>query len=210
MHSHSLLIARLDLAANKLCRFARQTELRIAGAQIGRSVQTYGEFFEGFPQALVLHDGVRLLRGARLVAGGPRGSLIVGKNAFMNRNALIDSRYSIRIGEGVAFGPNCYVTDYDHSQEMNQDGNRIDAGHFAPVMIAEHVWVGANVSILKGVSIGARAIIGAGSVVTRDVPADVLAAGVPARVIRNLAPRSPCRTQSPSRLAEASEDSDGG
>ncbi|QYJ00056.1 acyltransferase [Thalassovita mediterranea] len=111
----------------------------------------------------------------------------MGKNTYFNKGALIDSRHCIEIGDGVAVGPNCYIADYDHSFEMNENGNRIDDGLQEAVTIGENVWVGANVCILKGVRIGARSIVGAGSVVTKNLPPDVVAVGSPAKPVRFLA-----------------------
>lgn len=90
----------------------------------------------------------------------------------------------IIIGDRVKCGANTVITDSDwHPDDWRSGPNR-------PVRIGNDVWLGLRVTVLKGVQIGDRALIGAGSVVTRDIPADTVAAGNPCRVIRPLPPRS--------------------
>lgn len=92
------------------------------------------------------------------------GTLLVGKHVFINRNAFIVAHKHIMIGDYTTIGPNVVIVDHDHDIE-NQ-------GEFvmADVVIQPHVWIGANVVILKGVTIGHGAVIAAGAVVTKDVP----------------------------------------
>lgn len=86
----------------------------------------------------------------------------------------------ITIGNNVRVGANVTIMDGD----AHQDDPR--AGKNAPILIEDNVWIGANVMVLKGVSIGRNSLIGAGSVVTKDIPENVVAAGNPCRVIRPL------------------------
>ena len=102
---------------------------------------------------------------------------------------------SITIGNYVAIGGDCLIMDTDaHSQNWrircNQDNpthltDKQDAAN-APIVISDFVWIGAKCIILKGVTIGARSIIAAGSVVTKDIPSDCIAGGNPCRVLRQL------------------------
>ena len=86
----------------------------------------------------------------------------------------------IIIGNKVRVGANVTIMDGDAHQDDPRSGDN------KPVIIADGVWIGANVFILKGVSIGKNSVIGAGSVVTRNIPPDVVAAGNPCKVIMNL------------------------
>jgi len=86
---------------------------------------------------------------------------------------------SITIGNNVRFGANVVIMDGD----AHQDDPR--AGKNAPIVIEDNVWIGAGVTVLKGVTIGRNSLIGAGSVVVKDIPANTVAAGNPCRVIRN-------------------------
>lgn len=94
---------------------------------------------------------------------------------------------SARIGTNVKIGGCVLITDTDaHPMDYVARRSSNDGTKSAPVVIEDDVWVGAHCIILKGVTIGARSIIGAGSVVTKSIPADCVAAGNPCRVIKNL------------------------
>jgi len=87
------------------------------------------------------------------------------------------------LGERVRCGANALITDTD----WHTDDPR--TGPDAPVRIGDNVWLSVNVTVLKGVTIGENTLVGAGSVVVRSLPANVVAAGVPARVVREIRPR---------------------
>jgi acetyltransferase-like isoleucine patch superfamily enzyme len=127
-----------------------------------------------------LDRGVVLLCAGR---PGPGVKLSIGRGSYLNRGTFIDSLESVTIGQDVAIGPGCYITDHDHGYDPARPPLQQDMVA-KPTRIGDSVWIGAHVVILKGVTIGPRTIIGAGSVVTRDLPADAIAVGVPARVQR--------------------------
>lgn len=118
-----------------------------------------------------------------------RASLQIGNNCGMS-SPTIWVRKSVKIGNNVNFGGGCILFDTDaHSLNYlhRRDGitdmaNRVDK----EIVIDDDVLIGANTIILKGVHIGARSVIGAGSVVTKDIPADSIAAGNPAKVIKKI------------------------
>ena len=84
----------------------------------------------------------------------------------------------------MLIGPHAYICDFDHDVNLASQG-RIDAyGAVATVIIGHDVWIGANAVVLKGVTIGDGAIVGAGAVVTRDVPSLAIVGGNPAKVIK--------------------------
>ncbi|NJN73119.1 MAG: acyltransferase [Limnothrix sp. RL_2_0] len=133
-----------------------------------------------------IEKGCALDRGIVLLCSGdPQGSpkIIIGEGTYINRNVFLDATKLIQIGERCGIGPGCYLTDHDHGLDPE----------LAPLeqtliskstRIGDRVWIGANVTILKGVTIGEDAVIGAGSVVTKDIPAQSIAVGNPAKVIR--------------------------
>lgn len=105
----------------------------------------------------------------------------LGENVYFNFNCVLLDVCTIRIGAHTLFGPAVQVYTPLHPMDA-QLRRRQEYGK--PVTIGSDVWIGGAAVILPGVTIGDRAVIGAGSVVTRDIPADVFAAGNPCRVIR--------------------------
>lgn len=108
----------------------------------------------------------------------------IGDRCYFNFNTTFIDDYKIKIGNGVMFGPNVTVCTVGHPVHIDLRPN--GEMYCAPVEIKENVWVGANVVILPGVTIGENSVIGAGSVVTKDIPANTVAAGVPCKVIREI------------------------
>lgn len=138
-------------------------------------------------RAIRLKAPCALDRGVVLLCSGPstrKPKIVIGRGVYINRNAFIDASELIIIEDDVAIGPNVYITDHDHdiSDRQRVLSNKLVSD---PVVIEAGAWVGANVSVLKGVRIGRGAVIGAGSVVTKDIPEHTVAAGVPAKVLRH-------------------------
>lgn len=108
----------------------------------------------------------------------------LGKNFYSNFNMTLVDDADITIGDYVKFGPNCVLTTASHPIEPSL---RRQAYQFnRPIVIADNVWLGSNVVVFGGVSIGENSVIGAGSIVTKDVPANVVAYGNPCKVIRTV------------------------
>ncbi|MDF1505901.1 sugar O-acetyltransferase [Roseisolibacter sp. H3M3-2] len=107
----------------------------------------------------------------------------LGERVFFNFNCVVLDVCRVRVGDFTLFGPGVQVLTPVHP--MNAELRRREE-YGKPIDIGADVWVGGGALILPGVTIGDRAVIGAGSVVTRDVPAGVLAAGNPCRVIREI------------------------
>jgi maltose O-acetyltransferase len=108
------------------------------------------------------------------------GRIEIGNHTFVNYGSSIAARASVKIGSHCLLGHYTFVMDNDqhdvvkHSVLPQSD----------PVIIEDHVWIGSKVVVLPGVRIGTRAVIGAGSIVTKDIPPRCVAAGNPARVLR--------------------------
>jgi maltose O-acetyltransferase len=112
-------------------------------------------------------------------------NIFLGKRVFFNFNCVVLDVCAVRIGDFTLFGPAVQIYTATHPLEAELRRTR----EFAkPVTIGSDVWVGGAAVILPGVTIGSRSVIGAGSVVTRDIPDDVFAAGNPCRVVRSLSP----------------------
>ena len=117
----------------------------------------------------------------------------VGKNCFFNFNLTVQDDADVTIGDRCNFGPNVTIVTPHHpmiakerEHLLDEAGNRVRLCWAKPVVIGNDCWFGANVVVCPGVTIGDGCVIGAGSVVTRDVPANCFAAGNPARVVREI------------------------
>ena len=108
----------------------------------------------------------------------------IGDHAFINYNVSIMDRGKVTIGDHILLAPNVVITTSNHPLELQM--RRKPVGYASPVTIGNDVWIGANAVILPGVTIGNNVVVAAGAVVTKDVPDNILVAGVPARKIRDL------------------------
>jgi len=106
----------------------------------------------------------------------------IGDDFFGNVNLTLVDDVEIRIGDGVMIAPSVTITTTGHPihPELREDFRRFSK----PIVIEDRVWIGSNVVVLPGVTIGYGSVIGAGSVVTRDIPPLSVAVGVPCRVVR--------------------------
>lgn len=110
------------------------------------------------------------------------GNITIGDHVFFNFNCVILDIAPVTIGDHVLFGPGVQIYAATHPLSSVQRRAGVELGK--PVTIGDDVWVGGGVIICPGVTIGPRSVIGAGSVVTKDIPEDVLAYGNPCRVVR--------------------------
>lgn len=110
------------------------------------------------------------------------GRIEIGEHTFINYGSSIAARVSVKIGSYCHLGHYLFVMDNNQHDVVRHS----ELPPSEPVVIEDNVWIGSKVVILPGVRIGTRAVIGAGSIVTRDVPPRCVAAGNPARVIRHL------------------------
>jgi len=125
-----------------------------------------------------LDDRVTLLS---VNEGDASGKISIGERTYINRNTIIDASSLIQIGSDCAIGPNCYITDHDHGFDFKTPPLQLPLIS-KPTIIGKNVWIGTNSVILKGVKVGDGAVIGAGSIVTKDVPAASVVLGVSAKV----------------------------
>lgn len=117
----------------------------------------------------------------------------IGKRSYANFNLTILDCAPVTIGDNVFFGPNCTLATPMHpylpeerAMYDNGDGVLRDKEYARPICIGNDCWIAANVVVCGGVTIGDGCVIGAGSVVTRDIPSGVIAAGNPCKVIREI------------------------
>lgn len=164
-----------------------------------------------FPRA-VWGRGCDVRMGLRMLLP-PGGDFSLGAGCVLDRDATIESGGALHIGARTIFGHHCTlaakeslhigddcliaemvsIRDHDHCFEAFEIPIRDQGASCAPVRIGNNVWLAARVIVTKGVSIGDGAIVGAGAVVTKDIPAGAIAVGVPARVVK-MRPGAPILT----------------
>ena len=105
-----------------------------------------------------------------------------GENFFMNHGCVILDTEKVKFGNNVFIGPNCGFYSAGHPIDAVQRVNGVECAK--PITIGNDVWIGGNVSVLQGVTIGNNVVIGAGSVVTKDIPSNCIAAGNPCKITR--------------------------
>jgi acetyltransferase-like isoleucine patch superfamily enzyme len=158
----------------------------LRGADVARTVRLTGKPFVVNEGTMIVRDRVRLISNVATLelATGPDGTLDIGERSYVNYGCSLSARRLVKIGADCNIGTHCIMMDNDfHRLEPER---RLEEPESKPIVLEDNVWLGGRVIVLAGVTIGADSVIGAGSVVTRDVPPKVVAAGVPARVIRGL------------------------
>jgi acetyltransferase-like isoleucine patch superfamily enzyme len=121
-----------------------------------------------------------LLKDRVYLRAGIEGRIVLDDFAALNSFVQLYGHGGIKVGKHSQIGPNTVITATGHDYEASDLETE-----FTGIEIGERVWIGANCTILGGVSIGDQAVIGAGAVVTRDIPPRCVAVGVPARVVRS-------------------------
>src|SRR3954463_16451005 len=115
-------------------------------------------------------------------------NIFLGERVFFNFNCVVLDVCQVRIGDYTLFGPAVQI--YTATHPMNAELRRTQE-YAKPIEIGSDVWIGGGAIICPGVTIGSRSVIGAGSVVTRDIPEGVFAAGNPCRVVREISEEEP-------------------
>lgn len=140
------------------------------------------------PECVSVGNNTHILKGARITALNNKSSIYIGSNVEIGYNCHITCLGKITICDGCLMGANVLISDNSHGQlieeQLSFPPSKRPLYSKGYIIIEDNVWVGENVSILGGVTIGKGSIIGANSVVTHDVPPFSLAAGAPARVIK--------------------------
>jgi acetyltransferase-like isoleucine patch superfamily enzyme len=181
---------------------ARSKNVQMGNSQLGRSFRAR---FDCPRNDIALQIGDRCFLHNTFVFESPEGKITVGDGVFINSGTMVISRSSVEIGNGVTIAWDCVIYDHDshslfykdriadHDQQLidyrggnmvaNKDWSTVRS---APIKIHDYAWLGFGVVVLKGVTIGEGAIIGARAVVTKDVPPWTIAAGNPARVVKEI------------------------
>ena len=156
--------------AKKVC--ARLRSMTICDEDYRQVIE---ELIPGIPQSTTICPPFHCDHGT---------GIILGENVFMNYDCIMLDGGYIRIGTHTLIGPHCQFYTPQHPMDYVERREEKETAY--PITIGEDCWLGGNVVVCPGVTIGNRCIIAAGSVVTKDIPDDSLAAGVPAVVKRSL------------------------
>jgi galactoside O-acetyltransferase len=179
-----LLVSTAAAFPTRLGVRLRQIIYRNVLRKLGKGVQIFESVWICGFRHIDLGDEVIIFRNAALHA--EEGNLSIGHHVGINTNAFIDaSQGSIRIGEYCLIGPNCVLRAADHRFDQIDRPIRLQGHSRGEIILEDDVWLGANVVVLSGVRIGKGSVIGAQSVVTKDIAPYSVAVGNPARVIRS-------------------------
>jgi lipopolysaccharide O-acetyltransferase len=180
--------SRVRRVVTRLSEWARTFPVRQGMPYVGDRVRLIPPILVYGGAAIRIGNGVCIWQHARLIAHNSDDGSIkidIGDGASIHPYAHISAIRSVRIGAGALFASNVYISDHDHDWRDPDDPPISNARVLAaPVDIGPNVWLGEKVCVLRGVTIGEGSIVGAGSVVTKDIPPRSIAVGAPARVIR--------------------------
>jgi acetyltransferase-like isoleucine patch superfamily enzyme len=125
-----------------------------------------------------------VLHGGGLEWSDRRGYIRLGDRVFIGPHCTLFGAGGIEIHDDALISPHVVITSHQHTFDRLDALIREQSSQFAPVVVEADVWIGAGAILLPGITVGRGAVIGAGAVVTKDVPAGAIVVGVPARVIR--------------------------
>lgn len=137
----------------------RQMLSRLFGRQVDETLRVFPPFYTDFGK-----------------------NITIGKNVFINACCHFQDQGGITLGDGCLIGHNVVFATLNHGFAPADRASLYPA----PIVLGKNVWVGSNSTLLQGIRIGDNAVIGAGSVVTKDVPANTIVGGVPARILRQI------------------------
>lgn len=199
MNGFRIIVRFLQKVRNYLSRYCNAFRLTCYGVTYGRKCIIHGKLYVKLFPTAKCHIGNNFYCSSgwnvNALCANKRGAIyaidnaeiIIGDNVGMS-SPVIWAHKRIEIKDNVKIGGNCIIMDTD-SHSLDYDKRRdpsVDWGVAKPIIIEEDVLIGMNTIVLKGVTIGARTIIGAGSVVTKSLPSDCIACGNPARIIKYL------------------------
>jgi maltose O-acetyltransferase len=141
--------------------------------------------------------GIHIFPGGSIAAAGrmivdddvmlyAKGKLRIGRQFCINRYSRIVAHEEITIGNNVTIGQGVAILDHDHRYELKEAELGLDGYTTAPVRMGDNIWIGDKCTILKGVTIGSNVVVGAHTLIHKDVPSNVVIGGVPFRILKSL------------------------
>ena len=186
---HYTLFRVNNIIFSQICSFYCKLKMRLQGIIYGKSILFRGNaLFMKYPGTnIIIGNNCTFNSGSRYNFRGlnhkcilqttPKGNIKIGNNCQFSGVSIVSS-LRIEIGDNLLCGANVMIADRNgHEDEYPQFKPE-------PVVIGNHVWLGMNCVVMKGVTIGDNVIIGANSVVTKDIPSNTIAAGIPCKVIK--------------------------
>lgn len=169
----------------------REPLMRYRCESVGRRLALEGEIPEISGNGkITLGDDVIIGRRNSWVVGFPcstNAEIAIGSNSHIGYQNILAAAKCIRVGRNVRFASNvCIFDNPSHPIEPSRRSEPFSLDEAAPVSIGDNVWIGMNCFVMRGVTIGDNSVIAAGSIVTHSIPANSLAAGAPAKVIRSI------------------------
>jgi acetyltransferase-like isoleucine patch superfamily enzyme len=146
-----------------------------------------GELLEALDEGRLTIGAGTLLEPGCWLTLAPQATIAIGAGCFLNRNTMLAAHERIEIGDHTMLANGCFVGDADHRfDDPEEPITRQGFTSKGPVRIGSNCWLGVNVVVTSGVTIGERCVIGSNSVVTGDLPPRTIAAGAPARVLKQI------------------------
>lgn len=169
----------------------RRIKWNILGAHIGKNTKI-SNVFMSWPHQVHIGNNCTIEHNIFFKFDGifmPSPSITIGNNSFIGATTEFNIRSRCTLGSNCLIGSNCKFIDHDHNIEGIDTFKNMD-GKTGNIAVSNHVWIGSNSTILRSVNIGQGAVIGAGSIVTKNIPPNEIWAGVPARKIGERKPNS--------------------
>ncbi|MGH7245867.1 MAG: acyltransferase [Candidatus Levyibacteriota bacterium] len=144
--------------------------------------------FQSKKNAISIDDKTQIGYGVRIKAGFD-GEIKIGKNVLIDDYSYVSAQQRITIEDETMIASHAYIVDFNHIFPLSKSKKNIGKknGYTSkPIKIGKYVWIGTHAIILPGVTIGDNAVIGAGTVVTKSVPANCIVVGNPAKIIRKI------------------------
>lgn len=182
------MILTLKKYIKKLASSYRKVILRLnlitvkQKAFIDSNVKIERSFLSGNKKAIIIEKNVNLMNGCILKNYG--GLIVIGENTFLGEYCVLYGHGDIIIGSNTLIAMQTIIVSSNHSIPSKKQLIRHQQDILKPVNIGDDVWIGANCTILGGVNIGNGAVVGAGSLVNKDIPPYAIAVGNPAKIIK--------------------------